>query len=282
MRSNHTHGPNRKTRGCDLCSKQPFRHSGILSSFNVEVPKQQFVPRTLPLAKNRNYLRASTLETPAGMTLHDMSKARADSPEAYEPPIGAMELLNGGCKDVNTHLPSFNIVNSERRLHGGDLSAFTARLDHVLVEEATGDLETYDEFNRAAERLALMCNFEEWRNNEVPEVCEYDVKQLKRRLFHVQRARYSGNPERMLRLIRTELSRFVSEIDRETLFHLSLRGTKVLIEEYIDSVCSLLVEFAALCHLYGNDLDRRRLAGLLEETRLSFGRTALMCSGGGK
>jgi TAG lipase/steryl ester hydrolase/phospholipase A2/LPA acyltransferase len=213
--------------------------------------------------------------------LDGMSNANVDYLEIYHSTIKEVALPGGKDKGVDSYSDSLSTAPVDSNLHNGDLRGFTARLDNMLVEEVTNSLETYSEFNRAAERLALMCDFDDWRNNERPECCEYDAIQLRRRLRDVQKARYSGNPEKMLRLIRTQLSRFVSEIDRETLFHPSLRGTKVLIEEYTDSVCCLLQEFAGLCHLYGNELDRRRLAGLLEEQKLSFGRTALMCSGGG-
>jgi TAG lipase/steryl ester hydrolase/phospholipase A2/LPA acyltransferase len=213
--------------------------------------------------------------------LNGISNATVDNLKICHPTVDKVAWPSGRDTGVDTYPDSFNTAPVDSNLHNGELRRFTARLDSAMVNEVTSSLETYCEFNRAAERLALICGFEDWRNDERPESCEYDVLQLRRRLHDVQKARYSGNPEKMLRLIQTQLSRFVSEVDRETLFHPSLRGTKVLIEEYTDSVCCLLQEFAGLCHLYGNELDRRRLAELLEETRISFGRTALMCSGGG-
>lgn len=259
-----------------------------MSSFvSVEQLKQHPIPIKSSLARNGVQRRASASKTIAnsslrpGKMLNGMSKADFDNLETCHSTVNEVALPKGRDNGDDSYTGSSNNAPVDSDLYNGELRRFTARLDSMLVEEVTNTLETYSEFNRAAERLALMCDFEEWRKNERPDSCEYDVLQLRRRLRDVQKARYSRNPEKMLRLIQTQLSRFVSEIDRETLFHPCLRGTKVLIEEYTDSVCCLLQEFAGLCHLYGNELDRRRLAELLEETRGAFGRTALMCSGGG-
>ena len=261
------------------------------SIITVEQLKQRPVPTTSSLARNAVQLRASAFETTPASSLHPgkmlegMSNGNVDQLEICQSTTADVALPSGREKEYDTRLDSgldsLSTAPVDSNLHNGELRGFTAHLDSTLVKEVINSLETYSEFNRAAERLALMCDFEDWRNNERPESCEYDVLQLKRRLRDVQQARYGGNTEKMLRLIRTQLSRFVSEIDRETLFHPSLRGTKVLVEEYTDSVCCLLQEFAGLCHRYEHELDRRRLAELLEETRISFGRTALMCSGGG-
>ena len=164
-------------------------------------------------------------------------------------------------------------------LHKGQLDKFVECLDRSEIEKELSGLETYGEFRKAVEHLGHLSHFENWRNNERPESCDFDVVQLKARLHDLEQARRSRDPDKMLQLIRTQLSRFNSDVDQETLFHPFLHGTKKIIEEYTDSVCRLFEDFTRLHARYGKESDRLRLAIRLEEVRLSFGETALLCSG---
>jgi TAG lipase/steryl ester hydrolase/phospholipase A2/LPA acyltransferase len=173
----------------------------------------------------------------------------------------------------------FRFIYSD--LHKGQLDKFVECLDRSEIEKELSGLETYGEFRRAVEHLGHLSHFENWRNNERPDSCDFDVVQLKARLHDVEQSRHSRDPDKMLQLIRTQLSRFNSDIDQEILFHPFLHGTKKIIEEYTDSVCRLLENFTRLYARYGNESDRLRLAKQLEEVKISFGETALLCSGGG-
>lgn len=166
-------------------------------------------------------------------------------------------------------------------LHKGELRKFTACLDRAQIEKELSGIKTYGEFKRAAKHLGDVCDFESWKNNDLPGSCDYDVEQLRRRLREVERVRQTRDPEQMIHLLRTQLSRQTSGIDDEKLFHPFLHGTKTLVEEYTDSICDLIEDFAHCCLSQGNQLDMLHLKELLKRTKVSYGKTALMCSGGG-
>lgn len=166
-------------------------------------------------------------------------------------------------------------------LHHGQLGQLMKALNNGIIEDGIRGIESYREFKAFAEHLGRLSNFEDWRNHDLPSSCDYDVLRLQRRLKQAEQVRSSRNPERMLQFIRQELSRELGDMDKESLFHPHLNGTKKLIEEYTDSICSLIGDFSKLCARPRNDWDVSEAAELLEEARLAFGQTALLCSGGG-
>jgi TAG lipase / steryl ester hydrolase / phospholipase A2 / LPA acyltransferase len=166
-------------------------------------------------------------------------------------------------------------------LHKGELRKFTEPLDRFKIERELDGLEAYSQFQQAAKRLGDLCNFENWRNNDRPESCDYDVSQLQHRIRKIQQARHSRDPEKMFYLLRTQVSRYVSGINEELLFHPFLLGTKKLIEEYVDAVCDLIDDFTNLCLSDGTCYDQLRFAELFGEVTKSYGKTAGLFSGGG-
>ena len=219
---------------------------------------------------------------------HEVASTDVNSSEIYDQMIEALSTTITSKRahaalNTSAGVPSSSeyarFMHSD--LHKGKLNTFVERLDRRQIEKELSGLETYDQFRKTAEHLGHLCHFENWKNNERPVSCDFDVVQLKARLHDVEKARLSRNPEQMLQLIRTQLSRFNSDIDKGTLFHPFLHGTKKIIEAYTESVCGLFEDVTRLCARYGNDFDRLRLAIQLQEVKNSFGETALLCSGGG-
>lgn len=117
-----------------------------------------------------------------------------------------------------------------------------------------------------------------WR--EEPYYSEYDSDLIAARLRQLDDARISCDVARMLFLVRTSLTRNLGGMGNIKLYKHSRIGTKRLIERYIDSVLktiSLLIE----TRVTDDDLNSRHLLDQIVRTRQSFGRSALLLSGGG-
>lgn len=86
----------------------------------------------------------------------------------------------------------------------------------------------------------------------------------------------------MLFLIRTALSRHLGGMSNMRLYKHSHVGTKVLIERYIASALETLDALLEITKPhYGSGLDSRMVLDQILQARQSFGRSALLLSGGG-
>jgi TAG lipase/steryl ester hydrolase/phospholipase A2/LPA acyltransferase len=87
----------------------------------------------------------------------------------------------------------------------------------------------------------------------------------------------------MLFLIRTTLTRGLGDMGDLRLYKHSHIGTKRLIERYIESAQQTMVALLDVAQKQGDEcpVEPRRLVDQLLQTRQSFGRSALLLSGGG-
>jgi TAG lipase / steryl ester hydrolase / phospholipase A2 / LPA acyltransferase len=131
----------------------------------------------------------------------------------------------------------------------------------------------------AAEELDKIEGNNAWKAN--PESPLYDYKLIQSRLTELEEARLSGDPARMLRLLRNSLTRSLGNMGDLSLYKSSHVGTKYLIEKYIGTVCDTFEVFLNCCDKTKANLDSRHVYEELLRTRQSFGRSALLLSGGG-
>jgi len=110
---------------------------------------------------------------------------------------------------------------------------------------------------------------------------EYDYALVQSRLAEFEDARISCDPRRMLFLIRTALIRHVGGMDNIRLYRHSHVGTKILIEKYRDCVLDTIKTFLDTTKQQQDGLDPRHLLEQVLASRQSFGRSALLLSGGG-
>lgn len=122
---------------------------------------------------------------------------------------------------------------------------------------------------------------EAWKEEDSSD--EYDYALVAARLQELDEARLNCDPERMLFLIRTSLTRGLGHMGRLRLYKHSHIGTKKLIERYIDSARQTLAALLDVSDKMGVacPIDPHDMVQQLQETRASFGRTALLLSGGG-
>ncbi|KAI2638347.1 acyl transferase/acyl hydrolase/lysophospholipase [Xylaria nigripes] len=159
--------------------------------------------------------------------------------------------------------------------------------------------ESCSQWDAAAQELDVLDGHEEWKT-EIS-TGEYDPEILTMRLRELDDARESGDLRTMMHLVRTALSRDIAGMGNIDLYRHSHSGTKKLIEDYVDSALqtiAALVERTTYrpgnldyARLNGNDdtnidddddeLGPRDLLDAMLYARQSFGRSALLLSGGG-
>jgi TAG lipase/steryl ester hydrolase/phospholipase A2/LPA acyltransferase len=141
--------------------------------------------------------------------------------------------------------------------------------------------ETYDEWKAAATELDALEGNDPWKEQD--DSPEYDAALVAARLAELDDARVSCDARRIHFQLRTSLTRHLGGIGGARLYKHSHVGTKKLIEKYIDSAEKTL---AALLDVSAKQGDQcpftpRQLVDQIKYTRASFGRSALLLSGGG-
>lgn len=141
------------------------------------------------------------------------------------------------------------------------------------------EAQTYEDWRAAASEIDELEGNSTWKNEvESP---EYNVSLIQTRLEQLDDARTAQDASRMLFLIRTSLHRGLGGMGDLRLYKHSHIGTKALIERYIESAQETLKELLKLSDRKQCGLDRRFILDNLLEARQSFGRSALLLSGGG-
>ncbi|KAH7126840.1 acyl transferase/acyl hydrolase/lysophospholipase [Dendryphion nanum] len=141
--------------------------------------------------------------------------------------------------------------------------------------------ESYEEWKAAANELDILEGNDAWKLEN--ESHEYDSVLVAARLQQLDEARLSCDVTKMLFLVRTALTRGLGGMGDLRLYKHSHIGTKALIERYIESAQKTLM---ALLEVSARQADKcpiepRILVEQLLLARQSFGRSALLLSGGG-
>lgn len=153
------------------------------------------------------------------------------------------------------------------------MSSFTCSL--------CGQAASYDDWKAAATELDTLEGNDAWKLED--ESSEYDAELVRARLEQLEEARLSCDVKRMLFLVRTTLTRGLGGMGDLRLYKHSHVGTKKLIERYIDSAVQTLLALPEVAAKQGENCPVKPyiVAEELLRTRQSFGRTALLLSGGG-
>lgn len=146
------------------------------------------------------------------------------------------------------------------------------------AKQALEDATSYDEYEKAA----LLLDFLEGRNTYKAEPVseDYDSSLIFARMTQLREARLDNDFGKVLFLLRTTLSRNLGNMGNANLYAWTHIGTKYLIEEYIlevQNAFSFVLDYAKM----SADTDTQEILNSLLKIRQSFGRTALLLSGGG-
>lgn len=133
----------------------------------------------------------------------------------------------------------------------------------------------YDTWHETAEALERHDGTADWR--EADESPDYDYALIRSRLAEFRRLRRQGRIDTLVYHLRQGLHWNQGNIGNPLLYERSIIGTKQLIEEYVDEIANTL---DYLCDTDFPDLKFEEKIRLFREAAQSFGRSALMLSGG--
>ncbi|OLN96958.1 Lipase 4-like protein 1 [Colletotrichum chlorophyti] len=140
--------------------------------------------------------------------------------------------------------------------------------------------ETRKQWQEAAEELDILEENDQWKLD--PYTGDYFPALIEARLKELDDARTNCDTRAMMHLVRTALCRDLGGMGNVDLYRHSYVGTKQLIERYVDSAMQTidaLVEKSQ--YALPDGMGQRDILESLLFARQSFGRSALLLSGGG-
>lgn len=142
-------------------------------------------------------------------------------------------------------------------------------------ELALAEATTYEEWRKAALVLDHLDGLDKWR--EDPKSNDYDYKLLASRVKLVRKLRRRKDLDRLIFRLREELHGNLGNMANPALYQRARGGTKKLVTDYIGEVCAAL---NLLCETDVETLPAMRKRIFLKRAARSFGRSALLLSGG--
>jgi predicted acylesterase/phospholipase RssA len=143
------------------------------------------------------------------------------------------------------------------------------------LERNLSGAESYSEWLEAAKELDRREGLDKWR--EEPESEDYDYKLIASRARLLRSLRRKKDVDRLIFRLREELHGNLGNMANPALYQHARSGTKKLINQYLDEVCAAL---NLLCDTDVKTLPPMRKRIFLKRTARSFGRSALLLSGG--
>jgi TAG lipase / steryl ester hydrolase / phospholipase A2 / LPA acyltransferase len=133
----------------------------------------------------------------------------------------------------------------------------------------------YRAWHEAATELDRRDGREEWKDEESSN--DYDWRLIRSRLRQIRQYRQDGDDRKLIHHLRQGLHWNVGNIGNPALYAHSRSGTKRLVQEYVRAVADAL---DYLCDLESPDFPYPTKVRFFHEVALSYGRSALMLSGG--
>jgi NTE family protein len=144
------------------------------------------------------------------------------------------------------------------------------------LDRALEAADSYRDWLQIANELDVHQGLDEWREDETSD--HYDWRLIRSRLRQVRQMR--ANPEQGAKLrhhLRQGLHWNLGNLGNPVLYGVSRVGTKMLVHDYVNEIAETLVELA---HRDDPAFPADAKLRFFEELSQSFGRSALMLSGG--
>lgn len=164
------------------------------------------------------------------------------------------------------------------------LDALLARMSEVgrnrrKIQDAMTHSHDYKEWESHAEDLDRLEGLDKWREDGKDASCTlFNVKVLKKRISDIRSMINNGDIFDMMFRLRSGLARDQFGTLNNGLYSKAHAGTKKVIEDYHDTVCEGLELIASAEE--DEDIPTDAKLAFFNETRHSYGRTALLLSGG--
>ncbi|KAL5601250.1 hypothetical protein BROUX41_006048 [Berkeleyomyces rouxiae] len=152
----------------------------------------------------------------------------------------------------------------------------------AVIELRMKQVLTHDEWEAAAKDLDILEGNDTWQTStNAEEAHDWNPRRIEAEIQRLDQARKSGDLKLMLYLVRTALSRNLGGMGNANLYRHSYIGTKGLIEQYVDSAVQTIdaISEAAAKELPPG-MTLQSLTRTIQQSRQSFGRSALLLSGG--
>ncbi|CAG8681767.1 9162_t:CDS:10, partial [Acaulospora morrowiae] len=154
-------------------------------------------------------------------------------------------------------------------------TVLSTRDPQIIYKHLLEVASNYEQWSEAANILDQLQGNDQWKNDVVSPDYDYDL--LLKRLAQLKKARKSGDLSQMIFLLRTSLSRNLGDMGQRKLYAYTHIGTKKLIENYINEVVK---QMNIICDRESEEISIKDKLDFFINTRQSFGRTALLLSGG--
>lgn len=141
--------------------------------------------------------------------------------------------------------------------------------------EAMHHAESYQAWSDAAKEFDRLSGTEEWKEEDASP--HYDYKMIRLRFNELRTARERGDVNQLVYYINEGLHGNLGRIANPMLYQHSYFGTKNLITDYLNEVCTSLRWIAETSSPQFSFVDK---LDFFERTKQAFGESALMLSGG--
>ncbi len=148
------------------------------------------------------------------------------------------------------------------------------RYQRTLVQDMKHAAD-YNSWRGAAEELDRRQGLEEWKSDETS--ADYDWRLIRSRLRQIRQYREENDVAKLVHHLRQGLHWNLGNIGNPRLYSHCRVGTKQLVRDYVLEVSSAL---QAICDLNAGEFPLAAKRRFFEELALSYGRSALMLSGG--
>ncbi|MDT8319772.1 MAG: DUF3336 domain-containing protein [Xanthomonadales bacterium] len=147
--------------------------------------------------------------------------------------------------------------------------------EHRQLTRALDGASTYAEWFEIAGALDRLEKLDEWRGEQ--ESADYDYRLITSRARLLRKLTRTGDYDRLIFRLREELHGNLGNMANPALYQKARTGTKQHINQYLDAVTAAL---ELLCESEVDALPPMRKRRFLKRTARSFGRSALLLSGG--
>jgi TAG lipase/steryl ester hydrolase/phospholipase A2/LPA acyltransferase len=144
-----------------------------------------------------------------------------------------------------------------------------------MHKKSMANATSFEQWKDAAQTLDALENKSTWKENIASDVYNYDL--LSDRLILLKKLKEQNDIEGLYRALREGLHHDLGNMVDIRLYQQCHFGTKTLIENYVTEVCACL---DYVCDNNLNDLTSANKLDLFKDILLSFGRPALLLSGG--
>lgn len=150
---------------------------------------------------------------------------------------------------------------------------FASKLDSL--QKVIDDADNYAQYKAACLAYDAQAGHDKWKRND--ESADYDHSLIRKRLNRIKDARRRHAPRDLMSILHEGIHGNLGNIANPALYHKTKLGTKFLIEEFLEEVCSSLQD---IYNAPTQEISFFEKLSFFEYTNQAYGQSCLMLSGG--